>query len=160
MWWWEEMQEGVRAACCWLGQFFHSHRTPCCVIAKSLTRSISYLCSLCFLPGCLWRYLAEMVASFFKYFPIPFSFGASLALGAPRSFPCPSLSPPASSRTLCSSHTSAHRKEMIFWDGIRPRCLIHGAETVVIPGRMGLFRVGERHQLRMSPSLGLICFKQ
>lgn len=57
MWGWEEMQEGVRAACCWLGQFFHSHRTPCCVIAKSLTRSISYLCSLCFLPGCLWRYL-------------------------------------------------------------------------------------------------------
>lgn len=83
------MQEGVRAACCWLGQFFHSHRTPCCVIAKSLTRSISYLCSLCLLPGCLWRYLAEMVASFFKYFPIPFSFGASLALGAPRSFPMP-----------------------------------------------------------------------
>lgn len=47
-WGWEEVQEGARAACCWLGQcyFSHSHRTPCCVIAKFLTRSISYLYSL------------------------------------------------------------------------------------------------------------------
>lgn len=97
---WEEMQGGVRAVCCCPEQcyFSLSHRTSCCVNAKSLSRSISYLCSLCFLPGCCWRYLAEMAASPPICCPTPCSFRASLAPAASRSPPMPQ---PQSVPQLC-----------------------------------------------------------
>lgn len=112
--------------------FFLTYRTPFATRAKPSSRNISHFCILCSPSGCHWRYLEETAARLCKAFPCHPSSGTTCSKSnrLTGTFPCPRpglCCGPVSSRSQCSSHTSTHWKETIFWDGIRPCCLVYGA---------------------------------
>lgn len=133
MWRWEENKEGVRAESHWPGQHYFFSLTELLLLQK-LNFKQEYLT---FLYSLLSFWLSLEVSrrdgsKVLHGFPMPYSFRPTCSKNKcplRGTFLCPRpglCHGPASSRSQCSSHTSTHWKEMIFWDGIRPCCLIYG----------------------------------
>lgn len=156
-WGWEEKEKGVRAESCWLRHYFTYN--------KSQTFNQEYLISLCFLflPGCPWRYVEETAANFSIHFLVPCSFGANCA---PRAS-CLQMSSHGPALVFATAPLAAGLSWFLSHLSTKKGDDILGCHQALLPHLWGrnrlhrsLFRVGEQHQLRMSPLLRLICFKQ